>query len=232
MDALVAHLINHHEWVVPTRLSDEQLKRFPNPDFSCVRNLLISLGDDGYAIKVVARELPAELTIRPPSSIDLAQASFDRATPPPTSKVWAIPQSPLAHFMPAPKYLEELLARTGGRDTSVAWLLAESLRISKELQRPDIRTVVKTNVASLSHVAVESLTDKLIALNRIRLTVRREDAHGAVCFVMRKYTGSFPLTREQEQVFLREAQTIIERRPGGEVRAAFRDLRLPSWKTL
>ena len=230
MDAVVAHLMNQHEWVIPNKLSDDQLKPFPTPQVSCVRNMLILLADEGHAIKVVARELPDALRIRPPSWMDLSRASFGGAAIQPSSQASVLPNSPIAHFMPSPSYLKHLLSQTGEGDRSLMWLFEESGRVSKELQRNDVRVVVKTNIPSLSTEAIEGLTDRLTAAYRLRPTVKREEVHRAVSFVLHTYKGSFPLAREQEQVFLRKAQGIIDGRPGSEVRAEFRGLRAPSWR--
>ena len=230
MEALVAHVVNHREWVVPQRLSHDELNPFPNPDAGCVRNRLIALAEEGDVTKVVARELPESLIIRPPSSLDLSKASFGGSPGQPTPRTWEVPNSPLAHFMPSPNYLKALLAQKPDGNPAVAWLLAESLRICSELQRPDVRITVKTNVSSLSTAAKEALTDKVMQMNHFRHTVRREDVHGVVCMVMHKYTGTFPLSSQQEREFIRQAQISIERREHDEVRRELRTLRAPAWR--
>ncbi len=230
LDAVVSYVLKHHDWSIPladSRYFEAALGTCRNQR---VRALLVQHADEGNMIKVITRELPLSLMVRPPSWVNLQEVSlFGGAGQ--QRDLQSIPSSSaFCRFFPSPAYLKSL--PIGGFESPLhhSWIVGEAQRIWRELQQEDTRALVKTNVPNEKASVIESLTSKLLSQVGMYPTIKRNDAHVAVLVAAKRVGVAVPLKEGDEREMLRLAREYLMKGRDGEVRNHFEALSRPAWR--
>ena len=230
MDAVLSHVLSRHDWVVPSSVHTFWQTAFSELHLDKARNIMVKLSDEGKVIKVLTRELPEVLRLRPPQPLDLsgislfpvAQVAREQAPIP----KWA----PVGHFIPSPTYLTTLLSNpTQEPSLAMRWLLAESQRVWRELQGEDTRALVKSNVPPIAGEVAHIISDQLAETLKGRGYIQRSEIHGAVVCAMKATKHTFPLSKQEESLILKAAEKYLEGRLGREVYARMHPLEHRGW---
>ncbi len=230
IDAVVSYVLMHHDWSIPLADSRYFQEALPACSNQRVRALLVQHADEGNMIKVITRELPLSLVVRPPSWIDLREASlFGGACQ--QRDLQSMPaSSAFCRFFPSPVYLKSLSASRFESPLHHSWIVGEAQRIWRELQQEDTRALVKTNVPNERAGVIESLTTKLFNQLGMYPTIRRNDAHVAMLVAAKRVGLAVPLKEGDEREMLRLAREYLMRGRDGHVRDRFEALSRPGWR--
>ena len=226
-EAVLSYVLSHHEWLVPNFDHTYWQTALPELHVDSVRNMMVKLSDEGKVIKVLTRELPDVLRLRPPQPLNLSEVSLfpggqSARNHSPMAK-WA----PVGHFIPSPAYLNSLVMDpTREPSGEMRWLLAESQRVWRELQSEDVRPFVKSNVPPIAGEVANILSGKLAEALKGGGYIQLSEIHGAIVCAMKATKHSFPLSTQEERSIIKVAENYLQARLTREVHA-----RIHCWGT-
>ena len=226
-EAVLSYVLSHHEWLVPNFAHTYWQTALPELHVDSVRNMMVKLSDEGKVIKVLTRELPDVLRLRPPQPLNLSEVSLfpggqSARNHSPIAK-WA----PVGHFIPSPMYLNSLVMDpTREPSGEMRWLLAESQRVWRELQGEDVRALVKSNVPPIAGEVADILSSKLAEALKGGGYIQLSEIHGAIVCAMKATKHSFPLSTQEERSIIKVAENYLQARLTREVHA-----RIHCWGT-
>jgi hypothetical protein len=182
--------------------------------------MMVKLSDEGKVIKVLTRELPDVLRLRPPQTLNLSEVSLFAGGPSACKHAAIAKWAPVGHFIPSPMYLNSLVMDpTREPSVEMRWLLAESQRVWRELQSEDVRPFVKSNVPPIAGEVADILSSKLAEALKGRGYIQLSEIHGAIVCAMKATKHSFPLSTQEERSIVKVAENYIEARLTKEVYA-------------
>lgn len=233
MDAVLYYALSRQEWLIPNAAQAFWQTALPDVPFHNVRNMMVKLSDEGRVIKVLTRDLPEILKLRPPIPTNLSEASLfpDKSSAEEVGPIakWA----PVGHFIPSPAYLNAI-CKDAKQEPSMEmrWLLGESQRVWRELQGEEVRPFVKSNVPALVSEVIDHLTETLGKALKDRHYINKSEIHGAVVCAMKATKHSLPLSADQERLILKVAENHLEARLRREVYNRMHPLEQNGWKLL
>lgn len=191
---------------------------------------MIQHAEEGQLIKVITREMPDSLAVRPPSWVDLREVSLfgDARLRRDIQSVSTC--SSFCYFFPSPSYLKSLPSGRFESQEQRTWIVDEAGRIWRELQREDNRVLVRTNVPNEMAEVIHSLTMKLFAQLQMYPTIGRSDAYVAMVATAKAAGLALPLEPGEEIELLRLAKEHLLKRRDGHVRNHFDSLRPRGWR--
>lgn len=233
MDAVLSYVLSHQEWLIANAAQAFCQDAIPNYQFHNARNMMMKLSDEGKLIKVLTRDMPEVLKLRPPTPTSLSDASLFPSKQVPTEQGPVAKWSPVGHFIPSPSFLTSLIGAAHAEPSAeMRWLLLESQRVWRELQGEEVRPFVKSNVPALVTEVTDYLTGILAKALRERAYIDKSEIHGAVVCAMKATKHSLPLKKEEEKLILKVAENYLEARLAREVYARMHPLEHRGWRLM
>lgn len=225
LDALVSFVVKRNDWSIPLGDSHYWEQSIPAISNQRVRAILQQLAEEGRVIKVIARTLPDSLRLRLPSWIDCKQSLLFE--PPERHERPEILSrcASFGHFIPSPAYLATLPPARFESSLHASWLMGESERVWRELQRDEVRALIATtNVPKEVTLVLEALATTLLGQVRMYPHINRVEVRRALSSVAHRVGFSPPVSKEDETELLRLARELLLKGRDEHVRSHFESL--------
>lgn len=232
-DRVAQYFIERQDWSSPQRNVEYWQEKLPGSCTQHITNVLNRSSDEGSVVKVLVREMPDELRVRPfgERPISLAGESISSAVIHGPKPEYQVGKAAVAHYLPSPQLLDRLRLERQGYPPYVLEAADQELRrLVRALHDENIRCkVAKTNIPNDKKVAIEELANKIA--KEFKSPLRQENAkfRTIVLGIIRDRVVVFPVASEVEKTIRALALAEFERVNTRAVTSQFRALSAPHW---